>query len=471
MAAADLFPRSLCPSSDEGEVYYGVTPDPDGTLNLGVYPRERGLADTPTLITHEFAHIIQLSRRFVLNSLPPLANWTAEGQATLAEEVVGHRAGGRGAGQNFGFQVAFNGDDLGSVDWYSDRFVDLVRYFGFESRDTKAPGAPEECSWLERTPANPGPCLGGRDVYGTPWSLLRWVSDHYGPTFPGGEQGLQRAIIDNAGIGYASISELVGVPIRTLLAQWAATLYADDRVPGLDPTLTLPSWNLFDIFDANLVEAGRIRGLLPLERNRATRHGRPGPQRSERPAAGNHAGLHREAALMTRALARHPMLLVLMAASGCSAQGSSRSAEPLPEAQEAEMSGKVFVTGSEPATTVTLVREGGASVSLVGELAPELRRLSGTTLRVRGAPRDDPPAGGLEVRSYEVLEVDGEVPSVGVLEEKEGSLWLVGRETRELTSVPDGLRQQAGAKVWIVGRDAEGRLAVQSYGVIREPPR
>ncbi len=258
VAAADLFPRDVCAASDEGEVYYGVTPDPSGMFNLGEYSRERGIRDTPTLISHEFAHIIQLSRRFVLNTHNPMASWTAEGQATLAEEVVGHLEEGRSSGQNYGFAVAFNTDAPASTDWYSDRFVDLVNYFGFETADSRVPGAPEECSWIARKPANPGPCLGGRDVYGTPWSLLRWVADQYGPTFPGGEKGLHRAIIDDAGVGYANITDVVGVPINTLLARWAAALYADDRVPGLDPALTLPSWNLFDIFDENLVEAARL---------------------------------------------------------------------------------------------------------------------------------------------------------------------------------------------------------------------
>jgi hypothetical protein len=246
-------------------VYYGVTPDPNGVFNLGEYSRERGIGDTPRLISHEFAHIIQDSRRFVLNTHNAMASWTAEGQATLAEEVVGHLEEGRSSGQNYGFAVAFNTDAPSSTDWYSDRFIDLLRYFGLETADSKVPGAPEECSWIAGKPANPGPCLGGRDVYGTPWSLLRWVADQYGPTFPGGEKGLQRAIIDDAGIGYANIADVVGVPIKTLLARWAAALYADDRVPGLDPALTLPSWNLFDIFDANLVEAAwlvpRSRGF------------------------------------------------------------------------------------------------------------------------------------------------------------------------------------------------------------------
>ena len=79
-----------------------------------------------------------------------------------------------------------------------------------------------------------------------------------GPTFPGGEKGLQKALINNPASGYANISAVVGVPIKTILAQWAATLYSDDRAPALDPKLTLPSWNLFDVYDLSAVEAARL---------------------------------------------------------------------------------------------------------------------------------------------------------------------------------------------------------------------
>ena len=44
-----------------------------------------------------------------------------------------------------------------------------------------------------------------------------------------------------------------------------------------------------------------------------------------------------------------------------------------------------------------------------------------------------------------------------------------GAETVQLAGVPDALRGQVGAKVWVVGRQTGAGLQVQSYGVIREP--
>lgn len=110
--------------------------------------------------------------------------------------------------------------------------------------------------WITRQ-ANDGPCL-FRAVYGVPWLFLRWLSDQYAPTFPGGEQGLQRAIINSSAVGYANITMVIGVPIKTLLARWAAMLYVDDRIQGAQSALTMASWNLFNVFDENLVPAALL---------------------------------------------------------------------------------------------------------------------------------------------------------------------------------------------------------------------
>ena len=131
-----------------------------------------------------------------------------------------------------------------------------------------------------------------------------------------------------------------------------------------------------------------------------------------------------------------------------------------------QLSGKVFVTGAEPWTSITLVPTKGRGVTLVGNLQGELRRLSGAAVRVVGARRGRP--GELDVESYDVLDVDGEVPKVGTLTVIDGTLMLAGRDTVQLAKPPGELREMEGAKVWIVGRPSGGGVAVQSYGIIRE---
>jgi hypothetical protein len=258
VSSTDFFAQASCASSNQGEIFYGTAPDPTGTYALGAYPLTQAKADAPFLIAHELTHVIQMGRRLYVAGGPLMASWTSEGQATMGEQVVGFADEGHALGQNLGFAPASNQDDPNSTDWNSDRFVDLMMYFGLKDASTKVPGAPGECSYLAGPPTNPGPCLGGRDMYGVPWSLLQWITDQYGPSFPGGPQGLHQSIINSTQVGYANLEAVTGTPIKTMLARWAAALYVDDRVPGLDPKLALTTWNLHDIFDVHLVESARL---------------------------------------------------------------------------------------------------------------------------------------------------------------------------------------------------------------------
>ena len=82
------------------------------------------------------------------------------------------------------------------------------------------------------------------------------LSDHFGPSFLGGERAIQKALVDNDLRGLESIEDVIGVPIETFLAEWAATLYLDDRgVPGLPARLDFPSWNLLDIYEGGGLSA------------------------------------------------------------------------------------------------------------------------------------------------------------------------------------------------------------------------
>jgi hypothetical protein len=258
VTTADMQPRSACPSSQFGEVFYATAPDASGTFG-DAYSRDIALSDAPILFAHEFSHIIQFSNRIALSAPIPTI-WELEGQATLAEEVIGHLMTGRQSAQNYGFSIAFTGAssnaEPSNVPWYAGGFIDLALFYGFNAEcpsgdttclNTRITGAPEECSWLALN--NDGPCYHGREVYGVPWSLLRYISDQYGPTYPGGEKELNKKLIAAQTTGFANLAALAGQSIDVVLAQWAAALYVDDRVQGADSRLTFSSWNMKDIAD------------------------------------------------------------------------------------------------------------------------------------------------------------------------------------------------------------------------------
>jgi len=127
--------------------------------------------------------------------------------------------------------------------------------------------------------------------------------------------------------------------------------------------------------------------------------------------------------------------------------------------------GIVAIVGAAPLTDVVL-RTGSGAVRLAGAQLPQLRRLAGVELWVRGTPVAAP-RPSLEVAQFTVRAVDG-VPALdGVLAEDQGRVVLVTADGRRqvLDHPPAQLRDQLGARVWITGT-APGEVA--SYGVIRD---
>lgn len=255
VSPADMYPPSGCPASNEGELTYLLTPDPNGVHGTA-WSASYLLEHQPRTIGHEFVHMIQVSRRFAAGH-GFLDIWLAEGQAVLGEEVIGHAATGRTSSGNYGSSTATYGmSSGGSTPWYWNAFRDLGNYYGYETNTSKVPGAPEECGWLARDWAGGG-CTGSRSVYGAPWTLLRWATDHYGPTYNGGKTGFQRDLIGNPENGYTALETLTGSTMEKILSQWAASLYVDDRLSSPDQMLSHPSWDLYNIFQ-NQVESARL---------------------------------------------------------------------------------------------------------------------------------------------------------------------------------------------------------------------
>lgn len=234
----DLRDRKDCAASNEGEVFYGRVPDSD-------FSRSAGKTIMPATIQHELTHVIQFSRGASLLSR------VLEAQAQIGEEISGHANAGRSPYNNYDGSVAWDWDDSDTIQWYPDSFNDLAKYYGFQGSDNpQVDGAPEECSWWI---SDPSPCQARSLWYGVGWSFMRWVSDQFGPSYPGGEQALHRDIIDpNVGSGHGlnKVASTVGEDLSTMMAQWAAALYTDDRNPAFQPggsaheRLKFSSWDL-----------------------------------------------------------------------------------------------------------------------------------------------------------------------------------------------------------------------------------
>lgn len=155
-------------------------------------------------------------------------------------------------------------------------------------------------------------------------------------------------------------------------------------------------------------------------------------------------------------------------ATGAGAGGGGQDQPAVNGGAEEVLTGRVVSTGTVQAPMTVLQLEKGGPVGLIGDMEPELQRLAGATVRVTGTPSDRFPGGGLEVRSYEVLSIDGTEPHVGVLIERDGAFWLADSDTLRLEAVPAELQGRTGAKIWVIGRRGGDAIQIQSYGVIRD---
>jgi hypothetical protein len=135
--------------------------------------------------------------------------------------------------------------------------------------------------------------------------------------------------------------------------------------------------------------------------------------------------------------------------------------------------GVLGITGTEATPTAVLRREEGGALGLTGTPARELMALSGATVRVEGRRAATPVGPGLEVTGYELLEIEGSAPHLGILERDPAGNWILRTQEGDAFRLV-GLPQtgvQPGMKVWVTGQmDAEEQFLVNSYGVVAMGP-
>ena len=246
---ADLLARSACATSNEGEIFYGRVPDPDGVIG-NAWTKQQTFDYYPSLLAHEVTHIVQSG--YSVHGSAQYESWELEGGATLAEQLVAYRLFGHGSGQELGWNASNASHQNHS--WYGSAWVmDMARFFGWNSDGNgggRVSSAPEECTWVGRPgEGNAGPCKGAfRAVYGVPSMVYRYAMDRWGSDYPGGERALMRRLTQSPTQGFASLVDVSpegAWPPEQVLADFYITLWAD--LAGMAPS-GMSTWNLNDIF-------------------------------------------------------------------------------------------------------------------------------------------------------------------------------------------------------------------------------
>lgn len=166
----DLFPRAQsstaagCQTSNEGEMFYMMVPDPVGVVNGNDF--SQGLVDTLTtgVLAHELQHLINASRRMYVNTASEdfEALWLNEGLSHIAEELLYFRESGYFPRSGLSTQSITRSQAQWNT-WVADDASNFVRFYLYLS-----------------DPANNSPIDAGDalETRGATWAFLRFAVDH-----------------------------------------------------------------------------------------------------------------------------------------------------------------------------------------------------------------------------------------------------------------------------------------------------
>lgn len=157
-----------------------------------------------------------------------------------------------------------------------------------------------------------------------------------------------------------------------------------------------------------------------------------------------------------------------LTALGCASKNDVES-RPSSDAVAAAdtVTGTVRRVGNDPFVR-TLV-QGNDTVFVSGDWEPEIATLAGAQVMIVGTyTTGDMPGKYMDVNRYEIVSVDGDVPTVGMLVSDEDGYYIQmdGEAVLRLSALSPELAEQKGGKVWVVVTE-EG--VVQRYGIISSP--
>ena len=249
--AGDLYPptTSGCLSSNQGEIFYLLAPDPRG-VNGNSFSTAFVRQVTRGTVAHEFQHMINSGNRYISPALVNFeATWLDEGLAHLAEDAVGRVEAGFADNSAVGYSDITSIDTTITQAFFLQNFARTKYYV--ERPDTTG-------AIVNHTKAAAN--LASR---GAEWSLLRYAADWFNSG--GNPRTLTRALVAGPDTGSVNLVKAAGVPMDTILARYLVTLYTDHRsfLPTGSP-YNYKSYNLRQLVTGTLVGSETATGYLPV---------------------------------------------------------------------------------------------------------------------------------------------------------------------------------------------------------------
>jgi len=207
--AVDLDP-STAAQHNHGEVFYGVVPDPSGTVSCA-HSVAAVTLQLPVTFAHEFEHMINFVQHVLVRGGPPEDTWLDEALAKYAEELTA--------------DSYLPGD---SATWTYDVAAEFYNAFQYLV-------APQQHFLVTPTDQSLP------DV-GAGWLFMRWLVDQMGA-------GLTRRLVQTTQTGTANVAAQTGLPFATLDERWALANWVSD-LPNFTPPgeLQYVTWPMRSIF-------------------------------------------------------------------------------------------------------------------------------------------------------------------------------------------------------------------------------
>jgi hypothetical protein len=221
--AGDLFPPtdqgggpgSFCPESNQGEIFYLLSPDPTGRFG-NVRSTSSVRQGTRGTIAHEFQHMINAGNRYQAVCPPTCsfeASWLDEALAHFAEDAVGRVSRGFGDLQTLSFNdvLPCNTPCSQANDFNAFFYQNLARLtYWMDKPDQFAPFSKMADSSLA--------------VRGAAWAIVRYAADNYSSANP---RALTRKLAAGPDTGVKNFAAATGAPIDSLVKGWLVSMYAD----------------------------------------------------------------------------------------------------------------------------------------------------------------------------------------------------------------------------------------------------
>jgi hypothetical protein len=195
-------------SSNRGEIFYSVVPDPDGTQSCA-HSIDAVLSDVPSVFLHELQHLINYSQHVLVHGGSSEDGWLDEGLSLVAQELGSLYYEQRfppPSGRTNPDQLLPDSAEAFIEPEFAASYTYLLR--------------PDTVALTEHSDAELGLVWRGGD-----WLLLRWLGDQLGAPF-------YQRLEQTGATGTANITAAAGEPFAGLFGDFGIALYADS-LPGV----------------------------------------------------------------------------------------------------------------------------------------------------------------------------------------------------------------------------------------------